>query len=298
MHSIKQWRTLNIQNAHPRDAHIQFDEKTHTYSIDGSYAGYISVTKLIHCFFPEFNADEIIHKMQNSSKWPENKYFGKTAYEIKEEWNNNGKSASSAGTKMHFAIEQFMNGAGGMINENMKISPEWTYFQKFWKDYGPDIEPYRTEWEVWAKDIKLAGSIDCVFRRKSDGKYIIYDWKRSKEIKTDNSFETGYSPVNHLPNSNYWHYTIQLNIYRWILETYYNLEIADMYLIILHPDNKSYCRMRLNRLENEIKDILDTRNNAVIDGCKKYVVLPTICNGISSSDTDDECDNTSFQIKF
>jgi ATP-dependent exoDNAse (exonuclease V) beta subunit len=129
----------------------------------------------------------------------------------------------------------------------------------FWNDVSGDLVPYRSEWEVWSEEYKLAGSIDMVFYRKSDDSYVIYDWKRSKEIKMENSWESGHPPLDHLPNANYWHYTLQLNTYRWFLETYYGLKISDMYLIILHPDNSNYQRFKLNRLETEIQNMLDDR---------------------------------------
>ncbi len=167
-----------------------------------------------------------------------------------------------------------MNDAEYLIPADVKVTPEWRYFQKFWSDFGGDLEPYRMEWEVWVEEIKLAGSIDGVFRRKSDGKFLIYDWKRSKEIKSDNPFGTGLPPVNHLPDTNYWHYTLQLNVYRWVLETYYGLDIAEMYLVILHPDNKSYRRMRLNRLDDEVADMVDARMRAVKEGGSAPVIIP------------------------
>jgi hypothetical protein len=114
-----------------------------------------------------------------------------------------------------------------------------------------------------------------VFRRKSDGKFVIYDWKRSKEIKTENKFGSGLAPLEHLPDTNYWHYTLQLNVYKWILEKYYGLEVADLYLVILHPDNSSYRRMRLNILEEEVEDMIECRRRAVAAGCKTSVILPT-----------------------
>lgn len=270
------WKSLKGVNTHPRDDSITFQEKSHTYYINGNSSGVVSVTKLIHCFFPEFNAVEIIRKMQESPKWPSNKYFGRSAEDIQEEWNRSGREASSAGTKMHLAIEKFMNGAEETISSDVKASREWTHFSEFWKDFGNELEPYRTEWEVWVEEIKLAGSIDCVFRKRSDNTFVIYDWKRSKEIKTENEFESGMGPLEHLPNSNYWHYTIQLNMYRWILEKYYGLKISDMYLIILHPNNTSYHRMRLNRMDDEIENIIQTRLSAVQEGGMKVVKMNTL----------------------
>jgi ATP-dependent exoDNAse (exonuclease V) beta subunit len=146
--------------------------------------------------------------------------------------------------------------------EELKQMPlEWQYFIQFVKD-TPDLKPYRTEWLIFNEDLKLAGSIDMVYENP-DGTLSIYDWKRSKEIKMDNGWESGHAPLDHIPNSNYWHYTLQLNTYRWFLETYYGLKISDMYLIILHPDNGNYQRFRLNRLTDEIQDMLDDRKASI-----------------------------------
>jgi hypothetical protein len=184
---------------------------------------------------------------------------------------------------MHLAIEQFLHGSPEEIDPSIKETPEWRYFMKFWKDFGHDLEPYRSEWEVFTdslepikgeRKIKLCGSIDMVFRRKSDGKFVIYDWKRSKEIKSENPFSTGLAPLDHLPDTNYWHYTLQLNVYKWILETYYGLEVADLYLVILHPDNPSYRRMRLNILTDEVEDMIECRRRAVESNSTQTVLLP------------------------
>jgi len=251
---------LAIKNAHVRDSSIRFEESSHIYTVQGSSKGYISVTKLIHSFFPEFNASAVIQKMMASNSWPTSKYFGMAAGQIAAQWKSDGKASSEAGTALHSAIEHFLDGPG---EAKEPCSPEWTYFKEFWAIHGPDLEPYRLAWFVWDSDLKLAGAIDCVFRRKSDGAFFIYDWKRSKDIKMENKYENGLGPLSHIPSSNYWHYTVQLNLYRWILEKHYGLTIAGMYLIVLHPDNKTYRRYPLNRLDEEIEDILEARRLSV-----------------------------------
>lgn len=257
------WQELSHKNRHPRDADIEFDEPTHVYTVKGTSKGYISCTKFLHDFFPHFDADAIIRKMMASPKWPQSKYFGKTAEEIKQGWNDNGAAASGAGTAMHLAIEQFLHGHPEMIAPEVLETPEWAYFKNFWKDVSEDLVPYRSEWEVWSEEHKLAGSIDMIFYRKSDDSYVIYDWKRSKEIKKENNFGNGFGPVAHLPDANYWHYTLQLNVYRWFLETFYGLRISDMYIVIFHPDNTNYKRFRLNRLDDEVKAMVEARLQVV-----------------------------------
>ena len=268
------WQVLATKNKHPRDDHIRFFEPTHTYYIDGSSTNVTSCTGFLHQFFPHFDAKATIQKMMRSPKWAQSKYFGKTATEIETGWSDSGKEASGLGTAMHLAIEQFLNGAHERIDPAVKDTPEWQYFMNFWELHGHDLEPYRMEWEVWSAPHLLCGSIDGVFKRRSDGKIVLYDWKRSKEIKSTNDYEKGYAPVDHLPNCNYWHYTLQLNTYRWFLETLYGLEVGDMYLVILHPNNPNYRRIRLNRLEKEVLDMLECRKRALELGAKSLVVLP------------------------
>jgi hypothetical protein len=234
----------------------------------------ISCTKFVHNCFPYFDADAVIKKMMASPNWPNNKLFGKTAEIIKKEWDINRNISSSEGTAMHLAIEKFMNGAEHLISEEMKGTREWKYFTNFWKDVNTNLVPFRTEWCVWSEEYKLAGSIDMVFYRKSDDSYVIYDWKRSKEIKTANNFANGFGPVSHLPDCNYWHYTLQLNIYKYFLEKFYGLNVVDLCLVILHPDNKNYRLIRLNMLEEEVESMLECRKRALELNVNKYVILP------------------------
>ena len=246
---------------HERDEHIQFDEGPHIYTIDGD-SNYMSVTTWNHSHFPHFNADKIIGNMMKSKKWKDSKYYGMKPNEIKKLWSNNGKKASTAGTQMHYDIECFYNDMDVEIDEDCI---EFDYFLKFEQDHGSKIIPYRTEWMVWDKDLQLAGSIDMLFENK-DGSLVIYDWKRCKEIKKDNRFESAKtSCVSHFPNSNYWHYSLQLNTYKYLLEKNYGKKIQGMYLICLHPENKnkSYQRIKVPNLQKEIKDLMELRKQMI-----------------------------------
>jgi ATP-dependent exoDNAse (exonuclease V) beta subunit len=248
---------LDIKNAHPRDEFIEFDEPTHVYTICGD-SKYISVTTFIHSFFPHFNADEIIKKMQKSKNWgPENQYYGKTIEEIKQGWDQNGKEASEAGTIMHAHIERYYNDIP--LPKQFKDTPEGKLFEKYAHDHA-HYKPFRTEWTVYSKKYKLAGSIDMVYHDPDNpGKFIIADWKRAKEIKKENKWENGLGPLSNIQNCNYWHYTLQLNIYRMILEKYYDKEISSMFLVILHPSQTDYIKIPINRISHQIMGMLDDR---------------------------------------
>lgn len=126
--------------------------------------------------------------------------------------------------------------------KDLNHSLEWQYFIEFVKDY-PDLKPYRTEWIIYHEDLKLAGSIDMVYENP-DGTLSIYDWKRSKEItKVNNWNKFATTPsICQIPDSNFWHYAIQLNTYKALLESKYDKKVTELYLVRLHPDceTKSY----------------------------------------------------------
>jgi hypothetical protein len=249
---------LTKKNAHPRDSRIVFHEIPHIYVIDGNSQGYTSVTTLNHACFKHFNAEKVVDTLLKSSKRkdPEDKYFGKTREDILEMWNKNGKEASTAGTKLHENIEYYYN---ELPVEN--TSKEYGYFLKFRNDY-PHLEAYRTEWYVFYEEIKLAGSIDMVFRNTENGTFEIYDWKRVNEIKFD-AFDKNdvglYDFLEDLPNTNFWHYTLQLNTYKKILEDKYDMQIAKMFLIVIHPDNSSYIRLEVPDKQDKIVQLFDKR---------------------------------------
>ena len=262
---------LAKKNFHPRDTRIEFDEGPHIYYIDGSCKGYVSVTTWNHSHFEHFDADAIITKMMASPKWTNNKYYGKTRDEIKGQWDANRDEAASAGTKMHFDIECYYNSL-----QVQNTSTEYSYFEAFLanmreKKYG-NLAPYRTEWTVFDEDLKLSGSIDMVFQRlDNDGNPTdtleIYDWKRCRDISKTSGFGkfAHTECISHLPDTNYWHYCLQLNIYKAILERRYGKKVDGLYLVCLHPDNKnkSYMRIKVANLEEEVAELFEYRKEQI-----------------------------------
>jgi ATP-dependent exoDNAse (exonuclease V) beta subunit len=252
---------LATLNAHERDPDISFQEEGHIYTVKGEQ-GYTSVTTFIHKLFPHFDSTQIIQQILNNKRRndPTYKYYGKTKEDILHEWDVNRDAASAAGTKMHYDIECYFN---NIYNENKSI--EFEYFHRFLKDFvhcnnGLELKPYRTEWCVYFEEYKLSGSIDMVFENP-DGTLQIYDWKRCKSIEYE-AFknETAILPsLEHLPNSNYWMYSLQLNLYKTILEKKYGKKVTGLYLVCLHPDNgyKTYDRIDVPFLDKEVCDALD-----------------------------------------
>ncbi len=255
---------LSEINKHPFDSRIKFKEEGHIYWIDDDNTDLISATTFIHKFFNDFETDKIINNIINSKKHKNDKsykYYNLTKEEIIKMWDDNKNQASEAGTLMHADIEYYYNG----LEVNNK-SDEFKQFLEFYKDHS-HLKMFRTEWMIFSDLLKITGSIDAVFINE-DGTLSLGDWKRSKEITFD-SFDGqtyGKFPFENLPDCNFYHYSLQLNLYRIILEKFYGKKIKEMFLVVLHPNNKNnkYKKIEVEVMDKEANLLLDYRKNELL----------------------------------
>ena len=229
---------------------IQFDDRNHTYYPKKDPSGnsdYISVTTLIEEFFPHFDVDAyIVKKMQDT---------GKTREEIEKEL----REPSERGTTMHAEIEKCLKG-----KSYDGSSLELQMFKRFYDDR---IIPQKLTFADAEKVIELpehniAGTVDALFK-KSNGDYVMIDWKRSKHLIIDGyprkyGFGRGLSVLSHLDNSSYYKYEMQQSFYKYILEKRYNMTISSMILVVLYPTYDNYFTIKLsNYREKEVKEIIE-----------------------------------------
>ena len=61
-----------------------------------------------------------------------------------------------------------------------------------------------------------------------------------------------------MPDANFWHYSLQLNTYKAILEAKYNKKVKDLYLVRLHPDaeENNYELIKVPDLSSEMNQLL------------------------------------------
>ena len=251
----------------PQDERISFEEEGHIYMLDGTRQ-LTSVSSVYSQYFEPFD----------SEKWAERKARSLpiTAEHLKEQWDSNGMMASFAGTHMHKQIEEYLNGDEYMapmcrftfdgkhihIDKIIHIDKEIEYFLKFAEDV--DFTPFRTEWRVFDEELGIAGTIDLICSC-SDGSFEFYDWKRSKSLIDEygnvcrtNKFNTcGINGLEHIQDCSYWHYALQQNLYKRIVEKCYGLKISAMHLLVLHPDYNRYHIIEIPNMPHEIDYIVN-----------------------------------------
>lgn len=63
-------------------------------------------------------------------------------------------------------------------------------------------------------------------------------------------------PLDHLPDCDGSKYSLQLNIYRYILARYYDIEVSRMVLGCFHPSMRSYFKAEVPVMDKEVAQIV------------------------------------------
>ena len=234
----------NKTNAHERDSLIHFNEEAHKYSINGKEL--ISVTTLIEDCFPKFDADY----------WAARKAaeLNTTAEALKAQWAAKAQLACELGTAMHDKIEKYYMGINSESDETFDL------FLQFTKEHT--LHPYRTEWRIYFEEYGVAGTLD--FLEYQNGIFTIYDWKRSEKLVQNGTIEResrwgnkALAPVSHLSDTTYYHYALQVSMYRYILEQKYDIHVSQNRLAVFHPKNGRYHLIDIPYLREEVIAILN-----------------------------------------
>jgi hypothetical protein len=161
---------------------------------------------------------------------------------------------------MHRNIELYSNGIP-IVDD----SKEFSYFLLF-KEKFKHLEPFRTEWFIYDKEYRIAGSIDMIYKDTNDDTYHIYDWKRTKPFKAKSYHDdVGYGLFSEIPNTNLWHYTLQLNVYKYLLEKNYDI-ISSMNLCRLHPESKNYQIVTVKDMKPFVEELFRIRKQQIDSG--------------------------------
>jgi hypothetical protein len=68
--------------------------------------------------------------------------------------------------------------------------------------------------------------------------------------------KTGFNGIK-LPDTSYYHYCMQQNLYRYMLEKNYGIRVRAMNLVVLCPEYPSYYVAQVPKMDEVISQIVD-----------------------------------------
>jgi len=216
---------------------ITLNDTNHKYILKGfEHIKFKSVTTVISEYFEEFDKVKVATNLKQNS--PKYRHF--TIEEIIDAWD---KSAQF-GTDVHRELEDYINHNKKPFIGRSKIAIKWlnNYLKK------SDFDLY-SEIIVYCKKLKIAGTVDLLIHDKINNIYSLIDWKTSKKIDTMGyRNKTGNKPeTEDLLDTNFNHYSLQLSLYRYLLEKNYSIKIKDQIIVHITDDSvHSYLTDNLN----------------------------------------------------
>ena len=208
------------------DKNIKLDKMTHEYRLaNGPGLRFTSVTTLIGQQFEEFDPVTIATNLVENNI----KYLGRTVDELVDEWKQKGVY----GTFVHEEIENYINDGVRPTEVRSLAGIKWLEGYKMKSDI--EIIPERI---IYSRELKIAGTIDVLAYDRVKDYYEIIDWKTSKAVETvPYKGKMGISAhTSNIPDCRFYHYALQLSLYRYILEECYGIKINNQLIAHLKQD--------------------------------------------------------------
>lgn len=248
---------------------VAFENESHTYWNVKNDKRYISVTTLIDRYVNPFDKDfwsfyKSMEKFVPSDNWIMEKRnllstrkinkelfdvydipvdeFNKVQQDILDKWAKKNKEACEYGTKVHAELENAVcKKEKDITMEKYGVGGKFVYNKESKLDLVYGVYP---EYLIYRESddgvLRLAGQIDLLIKSKND--IVLIDHKTVETMDLKSAYDTVRAdnirmkyPLNNLMDSNYWHYTMQLSTYAWMVQKM-NPQFTIKDLILNHID--------------------------------------------------------------
>lgn len=247
----------------------KFYEEPHVYTYindDGNETEIsTSVTSLIDEYTNTFDEDKAAEAKADK--------LGISKEELLNEWHFNRDFSCVKGTLTHAYNEYLWQNKKynydkeyvvNMFGKDV-IEPIWdklkSVSEKFYDKYKDNLVPIGLEQVIGSIDYDIAGTIDFLAYSKKLDALIIIDYKTNKEIRSKAfNDQRMLEPLTEVPDVNYYHYSLQLAIYKYLLEQETNLNIySKKYLVWINENNDNFVLYECKNLDDQAKKILEMR---------------------------------------
>lgn len=244
---------------------IKFYGKDHTYKINGEKCP-LSVTRFLGLFTPYFDRDKIAANVAAKQ--------GVDTNSVINQWEFEKDIACLRGTLFHNYIDNYLNkkiipldkqSVSNLISQEEEQTTFYTnlariilQFKSFYEYYNKRFIHLKSEFAVGdMSDTRICGTIDNLSLCRTTGELYIIDYKTNKKYDKKSSFKNTLKyPVQHLEDCKHSIYSLQLNMYRYIIEKYTNIPCKG--LVVWFNEKNEECELHPTlELQNEIKLMVD-----------------------------------------
>lgn len=229
---------------------IVFEPDRHTYTY--KRRSLISVTTLLKWVVPEFETEKMLKRQAYRTN--------RSVEDIRKEWDTKRDEGLDKGTRVHNYVENVMEGndiscmkeLNDHIHEMQQFDVAWARLREKLK-----AQLYKKEWTIGDVEYGVAGRVDAIISMHLRDKPVkcLFDWKTGKFMTRKYAREYLLPPFDDLPNCEEVKYSIQLSLYRLIIDKNSDENIHSCYIMHLPADGK-YQLYNAIDLRDRIKDWL------------------------------------------
>ena len=159
------------------------------------------------------------------------------------------------GTRVHHEIDNYIKYGSSVSESKARQGREW--MDSMASQYGDTIY---SEVIVYSEELQLAGTVDLLIYNSITKKCYLFDWKTSKKMDRS-SRKKGITPASYgLDDCRFDKYSLQVNLYSYLLEKYHGIEIAGSYL--LHLSDYDVDTLQASYLKSNVLQMIDAHCNS------------------------------------
>lgn len=242
---------------------VTFFDEPHKYYVGNDEL--ISVTTLIHKYQEEFD----------EAYWSDFKanQYGVPQWKIKRAWDFINKKGTMKGSIIHDYAENIL------LNKVFKypqqdiitefgfdpILPEYEitkrHVNNFIRVSKGKLIPIKTELVMYDEESKVAGMTDLLFYNVRENELQIWDHKTNKQLTRENSNNYLIEPLSTLQNCDLEIYSLQMSLYKRIIERNTSLKLGKSYIVWYSHNNPDFEIIKTNNRDYFANQLLDIRIN-------------------------------------
>lgn len=216
------------------DTTITFNDTYHTYK-DDKGVKYTPVSSVINKFKVPFDKNIAVYVAKKENR---------TVAEVLAEWKAKGDISLVRGNYFHNSMELLLKYP--LLAQNSDLESEYKQIvAQVPKGYELNIEEI-----VACPKTRVAGTADLIITKGKQA--IVFDWK-SNELYGKKVYNNFKGILSHLEDTKINHYTIQLNIYRYLKELQ-GYKVKKM--VIGNWQNNNVEFIEVERLEDDVVEVI------------------------------------------
>ena len=242
---------------------VTYFDEPHKYFVKNREL--ISVTTLIHKYQEDFNEDFWSKKIAEK--------FNRSQREIIMLWKFINEKGTMKGSIIHdYAEALFLNKVfkypEEMIINHFGFDPVRKEYEitknhvdKFYKETFNKLIPIKTELVVCDEENGIGGMVDMLFYNVRAKEYQIWDWKTNKAFTKESEAGRKLNGVlSKLDECDLEIYSLQLSLYKYIIEKYANIKLGKSYLVWFSHNNDNYEVIETKDRIKEVKSMIFNYN--------------------------------------